>query len=128
MHFADLPHLEHLEAMLAGEMEKAGLDPAFIHAFEKTGLLVSEENRHLIPEKDLEKWEAAVEEYRRKHRAQQQHMKYPIGNHGGFYGPDDKRTTKIAASVFTAENSEAIIKRWVATDVTTSPKIQRKEN
>src|SRR3974377_180696 len=32
---------------------------------------------------------------------------------------------KIAAGVFTAKNSKAIIKRWVATDVTTNPKIQR---
>ena len=51
-------------------------------------------------------------------------MKYPMGTMA-FYGPDDKSTTKIAAGVFTAENSKAIIKRWVATDVTTSPKIQR---
>jgi hypothetical protein len=120
----DLPHLEHLEAMLAGEMEKAGLDPAFIHAFEMTGLLVSEENRHLIPEKDLDQWEAAVEEYRRKNSEQQKPMKYPFGTMA-FYGPDDKTTTKIAAGVFTSENSDAVIKRWVATDVTTNPKIQR---
>ena len=110
--------------MLAGEMAKAGLDPAFIHAFEKTGLLVSEENRHLIPEIDLEKWEAAVDEHRRNDSKQQKPMKYPIGTMA-FYGPDDKTTTKIAAGVFTAENSKGIIKRWVATDVTTSPKIQR---
>ena len=49
---------------------------------------------------------------------------YPIGT-VALYGPDDKTTTKIAAGVFTSENSEAIIKRWVATNVTTSPKIQR---
>jgi hypothetical protein len=122
--FTDLPHLEHLEAMLAGEMEKAGFDPAFIHAFEKTGLLVSAENRHLIPETNLEEWEAAVEEYRRKHSEQQKPMEYPIGTMD-FYGPDDKTTTKIAANVFTAENSEAIIKQWVAADVTTNPSIQR---
>ena len=42
-----------------------------------------------------------------------------------FYGPDDKTTTKIAAGVFKGPNSKAIIKRWVATDVTTNPKIQR---
>ena len=48
-------------------MKTAGLDPAFIFAFEKTGLLVSEENQHLIPDKDfLEEWRSAVEEFRRK--------------------------------------------------------------
>ena len=122
--FTDMPHLEHLEAMLVGDMKAAGLDPAFIHAFEKTGLLVSEENQHLIPEKDLEEWRSAVEEYRRKHSQRQKPMTYPTGTMA-FYGPDDKTTTKIAAGVFTAKNSKAIIKRWVATDVTTNPKIQR---
>jgi hypothetical protein len=68
--FTDLPHLEHLEAMLVTEMKSAGLDPAFIYAFERTGLLVSEENQHLIPEKDLEAWRSAVEEYRTKHSEQ----------------------------------------------------------
>jgi hypothetical protein len=42
-----------------------------------------------------------------------------------FYGPDDKTTTKIAAGVFKGPNNKAIMKRWVATDVMTSPKIQR---
>jgi hypothetical protein len=49
---------------------------------------------------------------------------YPIGTMA-FYGPDDKTTTKIAAGVFQAPDSKAIIRRWVATDVTTNPKAQR---
>jgi hypothetical protein len=52
------------------DMKAAGLDPAFIYAFEKTGLLVTEQNQHLIPENDLAEWDAAVEEYRRKHGRQ----------------------------------------------------------
>ena len=51
-------------------------------------------------------------------------MKYPVGAMA-FYGPDDKTTTKIAAGVFKGPNSKAIIRRWVATDVMTNPKIQR---
>jgi hypothetical protein len=35
-------------------------------AFEKTGLLVTEQ--HLIPDEDLAEWDAAIEEYERKHR------------------------------------------------------------
>lgn len=50
--------------------------------------------------------------------------KYPIGT-VAFYGPDDKRTTKIAAGVILHEGAEAIIERWVASDVTTNPKVQR---
>ena len=92
--FTDMPHLEHLEAMLVGDMKAAGLDPAFIDAFEKTGLLVSEENQRLIPEKDLEEWRSAVEEYRRKHSQRQKPMTYPTGTMA-FYGPDDKTTTKM---------------------------------
>ena len=40
------------------DMKAAGLDPAFIYAFEKTGLLVTEQNQHLIPENDLAEWGA----------------------------------------------------------------------
>ena len=40
-------------------------------------------------------------------------------------GPTDTITTKIAASVIESPNAEPILERWVATDVTTSPKIQR---
>jgi hypothetical protein len=58
--FPDLPHPEHLEAMMVADMKAAGLDPALVYGFEKTGLL--------IPENDLAERGAAVEEYPRKHR------------------------------------------------------------
>src|SRR5262249_60068556 len=66
--FPDMPHPEHLEAMMVEDMRAAGLDPAFIYAFEKTGLLVTEQNQHLIPDEDLAEWDAAIEEYERKQR------------------------------------------------------------
>jgi hypothetical protein len=69
--FFDAPPLEHVEHHLVEAMKRAGLDPAFIHAFEQTGLLVSEDNRHLIPEPDLQEWEAAVADYRRRQAGQQ---------------------------------------------------------
>jgi hypothetical protein len=49
---------------------------------------------------------------------------YPLGT-VALYGPDDKTTTKIAAGVILHDGAEAIIKRWVATDVTTNPKVQQ---
>jgi hypothetical protein len=61
--------LQQLEHQIAQAMRRAGLDPAFIHAFEKTGLLVSEDNRHLIPDKDLQEWDAAVADCRRRHNS-----------------------------------------------------------
>ena len=48
---------------------------------------------------------------------------YPLGT-VALYGPDDKTTTKIAAGVIAAPNAEPILLRWVATDVTTDPKVQ----
>ena len=49
---------------------------------------------------------------------------YPIGT-VAMYGPDDKTTTKIAAGVILRDGAEPILKRWVATDVTTNPKVQQ---
>jgi hypothetical protein len=48
---------------------------------------------------------------------------YPIGT-VALYGPDDKTTIKIAAGVIKSPNGEPILMRWVATDVTTSPKVR----
>jgi hypothetical protein len=56
--------------------------------------------------------------------AGRQEPQYPIGT-VALYGPDDKTTTKIAAGVILHDGAEAIIKRWVATDVTTNPKVQQ---
>ena len=49
---------------------------------------------------------------------------FPVGT-VACYGPDDKTTTKIVAGVIKEEGAEAIIKRWVATDVMTNPKVQK---
>jgi hypothetical protein len=50
---------------LATAMKGAGFDAAFIYAFRKTGLIVTEMNRDLLPDKDLQEWADAVQEYRR---------------------------------------------------------------
>jgi SEC-C motif len=119
--FFDMPHPEQIEHITVEAMKKAGIDPAFIYAFEKTGLLVTEENQHLLPESALAEWQAAIEEYEAK---QKKPPEYPIGT-VAMYGPDDKRTTKIAAGVILHDGAEPIIMRWVATDVTTNPKVQQ---
>jgi hypothetical protein len=54
----------------------------------------------------------------------QQPPKFPIGT-VALYGPDDKTTTQIAAGVILHDGAEAIMKRWVATDVMTIPKVQQ---
>ena len=120
--FFDAPPLEHIEHHVVEAMKQAGIDPALIHAFEKTGLLVSDENRHLISDKDLAEWNAAIEEYHAKH-GQPEAPQFPIGT-VAFYGPDDKTTTKVAAGVIPEEGAEAIIERWVGTGVKDDPDVQ----
>jgi hypothetical protein len=65
--FFDMPPVEHAEHFIVEGMKKAGIDPGIIYAFEKTGLLVTEENEHLISDVDRAEWETAVLEYRAKH-------------------------------------------------------------
>ena len=64
--FFDMPPLEHAEHFMVEAMKQAGLDPAIVYAFEKTGLLVTEANEHLISDKDRAEWETAVKEFRIK--------------------------------------------------------------
>ncbi len=61
--FFDMPPVEHFEFYMAQDMRRAGIAPELIYAFEKTGLLVTTMNQDLIPEKDLEDWDAAIGEY-----------------------------------------------------------------
>ena len=121
--FPDMPHPEHLEHMMVEGMKQAGVDPAMIYAFEKTGRLVSEENQNLIPDADLAEWNAAVEEYYRKHSDRDDVPEYPFATIA-FYGPDDQTTTKVVAGVFPDEDAEAILKRWIGTGVQDDPKVQ----
>ena len=68
---ADTPQ-EISEEVLRNEMLKAlaaaGVDPAVVYACNKTGLLVSEENMHLLGAEELAEWQQAVEEARQMFR------------------------------------------------------------
>jgi hypothetical protein len=119
--FDSLP-LEQMGDHLVEAMRQAGVDPAFIYAFEETGLLVSDENRHLLSSEDVARWNAAIAEYRARH-GQRDAPEFPIGT-VALYGPDDKTTTKIAAGVIMEEGAEAIIERWVGTGVKDDAKVQ----
>ena len=125
--FPDMPHPEHLESMMVEEMKAAGMNPAFIYAFEKTGLLVSEQNQHLISDEDLAAWDAAIEEYGRKLRRKKRKKKppeYPLGI-VALYGPDDQTTTKITAGIFAHKEAKPVLKRWVGTNIMENPKVER---
>jgi hypothetical protein len=47
----------------ANAMRAAGIRPAMIYAYEETGLIVTQENRRLIPENDLREFDTKVREY-----------------------------------------------------------------
>jgi hypothetical protein len=63
--FFDAPPGEQMEHHMVQAMRKAGIDPAIIYAYEMTGgLLVTQDNLHLISDRDLAAWQEAIEEYR----------------------------------------------------------------
>lgn len=59
-------NLEHVEFEMVRNMEKIGVDPAIIYAFQETGRLVTEENMDCIPKQDLDLWQSKIEEYRQR--------------------------------------------------------------
>ncbi|NQU20918.1 MAG: hypothetical protein HQ567_06510, partial [Candidatus Nealsonbacteria bacterium] len=85
------------------------------------GLHVGEDDPNLQHVEDYTYWLWEVQDYDDE---AEEMPEFPIGT-VAFYGPDDKTTTKIVAGVILEEDAEAIIERWVATDVTTNPKVQR---
>ena len=121
--FPDLPHPEHLEHMMVEDMKQAGIDPALIHAFEETGMLVTEGHEGLFTDEELDKWHEAIVTYREKHRSEEP-PQFPIGT-VALYGPDDKSTTKIVAAVVVAEDAPPILERWVGTKLQGDQRVLR---
>jgi hypothetical protein len=121
--FPNMPHPEHAEHQMIEIMKKAGIAPAIIYATEQTGLLVTEENQHLLSDMDLDEWNSAIEEYEAEHGSDGP-VEYPIGT-VALYGPDNKTTTKVVAGVFLEEDADVIVERWVGTDIMENPKVHR---
>jgi hypothetical protein len=44
-------------------MKAAGIDPGKIHAYRRTGMLVTSENVDQWSAEDLDEWQAALDEY-----------------------------------------------------------------
>jgi hypothetical protein len=121
--FFDMPPLEQIEHQTVQAMKAAGLDPAFIYAYKKTGRIVTEQNQRFLSEADLDEWQAAIEEYEAKHRKRPS-PDDPIGT-VALYGPDGKTTTKIIASVVPGQGTEPILRQWVGTDLTNDKLVER---
>ena len=60
-------HQQRTQQQMLEAMKQNGMDPAYIYAVEQTGLMVFQETMHLIPPADLDRWNAACQEYERKH-------------------------------------------------------------
>jgi pSer/pThr/pTyr-binding forkhead associated (FHA) protein len=122
--FPDPPHPEHLEFLLVQEMKNAGVQPQYVFAFEKTGLLITEFNRDTIPEEQLARWQDAVTEYEERHACPSEATRYPVGA-VTMYGPDKRTTTLIVAAVMTSEDAEPVCERWSGRGVRADPEVKR---
>jgi len=68
--FEDSPHGEYMEHVMVETMKKVGIRPELVYAYEKTGRIVTEENQRFLTDAELAEWQAALEEYRRRHERQ----------------------------------------------------------
>ena len=61
--FVDVPSDDEYDAAVTKAMEQAGVAPAVIYAFRKTGRIITEENAKFVPAAALEAWQHAIDEY-----------------------------------------------------------------
>src|SRR5215469_7426400 len=61
--FLDAPSDDEYDAAVTKAMEHAGVAPAVIYAFRKTGRIITEENAKFVPAAALEAWQHAIDEY-----------------------------------------------------------------
>ena len=47
-------------------LTQAGVSPAWLYAWEKTGMMLTEQNKHQWPDVDLAAWDAAITEHQRE--------------------------------------------------------------
>jgi hypothetical protein len=64
--FEGAPPMEVVEHMTVEAMKKAGVEPALIHAYIETGLMLNDRNEKLLPDRDIAEWESVIDEYERR--------------------------------------------------------------
>ncbi len=117
-------NLEHVEHEISAALDKAGIDPAIVYAFQETGLLISEGNEDQFSQIDLDLWQSKIDEFRFKQQGGDGEQKFPLGT-VALYGPDDEHTTKIVAGIFLHPNAEPILERFVGSNVSHDERVQR---
>lgn len=55
--------LAEARKVMVDAMERTGVPPEIIHAYQRTGRILTEQNKDLVPAKGIEEWNAAVVEY-----------------------------------------------------------------
>jgi hypothetical protein len=88
------------------------------------GLQVKEDDPNSQHVHDYTDWLSEAQDYQEEEDEPADPAQFPIGTIA-WYGPDDTTTTKVVAGVIQERRAEPIIKRWVATDVTSNPKVQK---
>jgi hypothetical protein len=63
--FEGAPSFEVVEHLTVEAMRKAGVEPALIYAFERTGLMLNARNEQMVPDADVAEWDATIDEYER---------------------------------------------------------------
>jgi hypothetical protein len=56
------------DAAMVAVMKRAGVHPSLIHAFQRTGRIVSRDNQQDLTKADLREWEDAIDEWYAQHR------------------------------------------------------------
>jgi len=122
--FPDPPHPEHVEHLLVEEMKTIGVQPQFIYAFEKTGILVTEFTYDSLTDDQLEQWQTAIEEYEDQFGDWDEEQRYPVGAIT-MYGPNKSDTTMVVAAVMRDADTKPVYQRWVGSTVKDDPKVKQ---
>jgi hypothetical protein len=59
--------LDQIQTIMIAALENADIPPAIIHAYKKTGFLVTENNQHRLTKAELREWQEAIDEYYQQH-------------------------------------------------------------
>ena len=85
---------EKAKEIIIEAMKQPETPPELIYAFEKTGLLITDENAELKPTHEIDAWNAAVAEYLEDHPE-------------AFYPPEEAESIEQAESIEHAEGAES---------------------
>ncbi len=107
---------EKMEEETVRAMETAGIAPQLIHAYRRTGRLVTEQNQHLLSAEAIDEWNEAVEEYFEWQAMAEEALRsgahpaiaYAIGRTGKVMPEDVELTPDGAHAIASGEDADWI--------------------